>query len=724
LTALASFNETNGRYPQAGLVEDSSGNLFGTAGQGGASGTGTVFEIAAGSGVITTLASFNGTNGAFPVSSLVEDSIGNLFGTTLNGGTYNVGTVFEVVKGSGVITTLASFNGTNGADPDAGLVEDSSGNLFGTTTESGPVSTIGGYGTVFEIAHNSGVITTLASFFYLNGAYPEAGLVEDSSGNLFGTTENGGTYYDGTVFEVVKGRGAVTTLASFNGTNGAAPLAGLVEDNSGNLFGTTTNDGLLGYGTVFEIVHGSGVITTLASFNDTNGENPESSLIEDSSGNLFGDTTAGGVSNDGTVFEVAKGSGAISTLASFNGTNGELAFGLVADSNGNLSGTASEGGSFEDGTVFELSATPITFSIDTTPPTVSITAEPPAVSNSTSASFSFTGSDPTSGGVLSGVNYFQYQLDNGGYQTAASPVNLTGLTYGSHTFQVEAVDNAGNVSTPASYTWTIAPVTISSVAVNGSSAVINIVSATGDGTTATITTDGTPHGFWVGELVTLTGVAPGGPGGLAGTVTVTGVPSATTFQFASTYSGSETLSGATVTAAPAGAQRSMVDSIVYNFNEPVNLTAAAFFINVVVNNTNTGSEVGVAPTLNVAAVPFTNEWVVTFTDPTNNSVIGNSIANGAYSIAINPALVTAVSGGQNLSSGETDTFYRLYGDMTGAQSVTGVDVNAFNRAYGNAAYAAGFVAALDYNGDGSYTGIDVNAFNRAFNTRYNCATTI
>jgi len=134
--------------------------------------------------------------------------------------------------------------------------------------------------------------------------------------------------------------------------------------------------------------------------------------------------------------------------------------------------------------------------------------------------------------------------------------------------------------------------------------------------------------------------------------------------------------------------------------------------------------VGVAPTLNVAAVPFTNEWVVTFTDPTNGSVIGNSIANGAYSIAINPALVTAVSGGQTLSAGETDTFYRLYGDLTGAQSVTGVDVNAFNRAYGNNAYAAGYVAALDYNDGGRYTGIDVNAFNRAFNTRYSLATTI
>jgi hypothetical protein len=279
-------------------------------------------------------------------------------------------------------------------------------------------------------------------------------------------------------------------------------------------------------------------------------------------------------------------------------------------------------------------------------------------------------------------------------------------------------------SNTVSQTVNAAPSLAGLPVVNGSSAVLNIVSATGNGTTATITTDGTPHGFWVGELVTLTGVTPGGPGGLAGTVTVTGVPSATTFQFASTYSGSEALSGATVTASLAGAQRSMVDSIVYNFTEPVNLTAAAFTINVVVNNTNTGSMVGIAPTLNVAAVPFTNEWIVTFTDPVNNSVVGHSIANGAYTIAINPSLVTAVSDGQNLSAGETDTFYRLYGDMTGAQSVTGVDVNAFNRAYGNSAYMAGYVAALDYSDAGRYTGISVNAFNRAFNTRYHVTTTI
>ncbi len=287
-----------------------------------------------------------------------------------------------------------------------------------------------------------------------------------------------------------------------------------------------------------------------------------------------------------------------------------------------------------------------------------------------------------------------------------------------------AIDAFGNAYLSGQTNWPDSPSLAGLPVVNGSTAVINIVSATGNGATATISTDGTPHGFWVGELVTLTGVTPGGAHGLAGTVTVTGVPSATAFQFASTYNGSETLTGATVTAALAGAQRSMVDSIVYNFTEPVTLAAAAFSISVIVNNTGTGSAVGVQPTLNVAPVPFTNEWVVTFTDPVNNSVIGQSIANGAYSISINPLMVTAVSDGQTLSAGEADAFYRLYGDVTGAQSVKNVDANAFNRAWGNAYYSAGYNAALDYNDDGKYTNIDANAFNRAFNTRYSVATTI
>ncbi len=393
----------------------------------------------------------------------------------------------------------------------------------------------------------------------------------------------------------------------------------------------------------------------------------------------------------------------------------------------------------QNGAEYEAIFTNSVGSVTTSPATLTVdyvTLQPVSqtINDGQSASFNAATSNP------SGLDAVQWQVNTGSGFTnltdggvysgsATTTLTITGAVAAMSGYQYEAVftNSAGSLTAAATLTVTVPvssqPALAGLPVVNGSSAMINIVSASGDGTTATVTTDGTPHGFWVGELVTLTGTSPGGPGGLAGTVTVTGVPSATTFQFASTYLGSETLSGATVTAALAGVQRSMVDSIVYNFSEPVNLTAAAFSISVVVDNNSTGDMVGMAPTLNVAAVPFTNEWVVTFTDAVNGSVIGNSIANGAYSISINPALVTAVSG-QNLLAGESDTFYRLFGDVTGAQSVTNVDVNAFNRAWGNAYYSAGYNAALDYNDDGKYTNIDANAFNRAFNTRYNVVTTI
>ena len=351
ITTLASFNGDNGSYPNAGLVLDSSGNLFGTAFEGGPFGDGTVFEIGFDSGTITTLASFNSANGALPQGGLIEDSSGNLFGTTLQGGPSGDGTVFEVAQGSGAITTLASFTGQNAVQPQGGLVEDSSGNLFGTTSTGGPDAD----GTVFEVAQGSGAITTLASFTSNNGFNPNGGLVEDSSGNLFGTTSYGNG--DGTVFEVAQGSGAIATLASFTGDNGSNPFAGLIQDSSGNLFGTTLEGGLSGDGTVFEVAQGSGTITTLASFNGANRAWPQGGLVEDSSGDLFGTTSNGGLSNDGTVFEVAAGSGTVTTLASFNGANGAYPTGgLFEDSSGNFFGTTTQGGLFNDGTVFEVAA--------------------------------------------------------------------------------------------------------------------------------------------------------------------------------------------------------------------------------------------------------------------------------------------------------------------------------------------------------------------------------
>jgi len=355
IVTVASFasSGSNGEYPHGGLVEDSNGNLFGTTLAGGADKFGTVFEVAHNGNTITTLASFTGSNGLFPNGGLVEDSSGNLFGTTEAGGADNLGTVFEVVHNTNTITTLASFTGSNGETPYATLVEDNSGNLFGTTQEGGADN----LGTVFEVAYNSSTITTLASFTGSNGGYPEAGLVEDSSGNLFGTTPWGGAGNDGTVFEVAHNSNTITALASFTVSIGDT-FAGVVVDSSGDLFGTTQLGGSSGTGTVFEVAHNTNTITTLASFASTwsNGNNPfVAGLVEDSSGNLFGTTTAGGALGTGTVFEVAHNSNTITTLASFTGSNGEEPLaGLEEDSSGNLFGTTCFGGPNGTGTVFEV----------------------------------------------------------------------------------------------------------------------------------------------------------------------------------------------------------------------------------------------------------------------------------------------------------------------------------------------------------------------------------
>ncbi len=145
----------------------------------------------------------------------------------------------RLLLSSGIVQTLATFNGTNGANSRAGLIMDAGGNLYGTTSNGGS----SGYGTVFEWVKSLGTITVLASFNGTNGAHSSAGLIMDGSGNLYGTAYSGGASNGGTVFEVVKGSGAITVLGSFNGTNGAYPYAGLVMDGTGDLYGTTYGGG-------------------------------------------------------------------------------------------------------------------------------------------------------------------------------------------------------------------------------------------------------------------------------------------------------------------------------------------------------------------------------------------------------------------------------------------------------------------------------------------------
>ena len=346
LTTLASFNGTNGADPVGDLVRDNFGNLFGTAGLGGSSNQGTVFELAAGSSAISALASFNGANGSHPNTGLILDAQGILYGTTTPP-TSGIGTVFELAVGSNTITTIV-----RGLSSPTSLVLDAQGNLYGTTSAGGA----GGFGTVFRVAAGSNTITTLATGNNANGFEPTS-IVLDAQGNLYGTTNRGGAFDMGTVFALAAGSNTITALASFNGANGTNPAQGvLVRNAQGNLFGTTAGGGANGQGTVFELAAGSSNITTLASFNGANGSEPRFFPVRDAQGNLFGTTDRGGAFDMGTVFALAAGSSNITTLASFNDANGSTPrSALLLDAQGNLFGTTAGGGANGQGTVFELS---------------------------------------------------------------------------------------------------------------------------------------------------------------------------------------------------------------------------------------------------------------------------------------------------------------------------------------------------------------------------------
>jgi uncharacterized repeat protein (TIGR03803 family) len=375
LTTLVSFIGAEGTYPHGELIADAAGDLFGVTGGGGANYKGTVFEIARTqhgyASAPTLLASFAGADGAFPYGGLIADAAGNLFGTTLQGGADNDGTVFEIARTKGGFAdapiTLASFTGTDGSYPQGGLFADAAGDLFGTTSRGGA----DGEGTVFEIARTrhgyASAPTTLVSFTGADGSYPVGGLIADAAGDLFGTTRYGGADNDGAVFEIARTRrgyaSAPTTLVSFTGADGSQPLASLLADAAGDLFGTTYQGGADNDGTVFEIAKTkSGYARTptiLVGFTGADGADPVCSLIADAAGDLFGTTEEGGIGNEGMVFEIAKTRGGYATaptdLVKFDGPDGSNPLGgLLANAAGDLFGTTSEILDDGDGTVFEL----------------------------------------------------------------------------------------------------------------------------------------------------------------------------------------------------------------------------------------------------------------------------------------------------------------------------------------------------------------------------------
>ena len=258
-------------------------------------------------------------------------------------------------------TTLHNFDGTDGSQVFPGLVQAANGDLYGATADGGANSNrdcVANCGTVFKITL-AGKLTTLYSFCSQSGcsdgAEPQATLLQDTNGNLYGTTFILGANGGGTVFKISLG-GKLTTLYNFCSlsgcTDGEAPLAGLVQGTDGNFYGTATQGGTNGYGTVFSITP-SGTLTTLYSFGPYG--SPEATLVLATDGNFYGTTASGGTEGDGTIFNITP-SGEETTLHTFDGTDGVFpAAALVQDTNGTFYGTAPLGGANSDGTVFSLS---------------------------------------------------------------------------------------------------------------------------------------------------------------------------------------------------------------------------------------------------------------------------------------------------------------------------------------------------------------------------------
>jgi uncharacterized repeat protein (TIGR03803 family) len=342
-TVLYTFTNkkySNGYGPQSSLVVDAAGNLYGTRPSQGADGDGMVFELspAAGGGWTEQgIHSFNNTNGDAPLGGLIIDASGNLYGTTASGGAYYSGTVFElspVAGGGWKEQLLHSFKHSkqDGFDPGyTSLTMDAAGNIYGTTTNGGAnVSPMcqQGCGTVFEVSPAGDGHWTEKVLHNFNdngtdGALPRSGVIIDAAGNLYGTTDQGGTGTCkgdgidgcGTVFELSPATGGGWTesiLFNFSetGSEGSYPFYGLTMDAAGNLYGTTGLNGALGGGSIFELSPAAGggwTPTVLYSFNarGTGPTAPAGSLVFDATGNLYGATSAGGnLAGGGTVYEI------------------------------------------------------------------------------------------------------------------------------------------------------------------------------------------------------------------------------------------------------------------------------------------------------------------------------------------------------------------------------------------------------------------------------------
>ncbi len=321
-SALRQFNgSADGSCPIGGLIFDAAGNLYGVTNQGGVHGSGVVFKLvhsSSGSWAESVLYAFTGSaDGSYPDCPLIFDAQGNLYGTVVYAGSYGWGAVFKLTPnsdGTWAESVLHAFTGgTDGGHPVTGLIFDLSGSLYGTTYWGGA----SGNGTAFKLTPNAngGWDESLLHTFTggMDGAYPSGWLIFDAVGNLYGTTDVGGAYGDGVVFKIAptsSGGWQETVLHQFTGgiVGGRAwGGCGLALDQAGNLYGQRWNGGAYGYGVVFKLAPTSSNTwkeTVLHAFKDAPGALPDGGVTWNAAGSLYGTTSGDGSTTFGSVFEI------------------------------------------------------------------------------------------------------------------------------------------------------------------------------------------------------------------------------------------------------------------------------------------------------------------------------------------------------------------------------------------------------------------------------------
>ena len=340
--------------PYDGLIEGSDGNLYGTTYVGGANGVGAVYKVTK-AGAEAVLYSFSGSftasspDGAGSKAGLVQACDGNFYGTTVAGGTHNHGVVYKVTP-AGVESVVYNFGDGGTADlagPNATLIVGWDGNLYGTTEGGGTYS----QGGIFRLTP-AGVESVLYSY-YNNGtdgnAFGESALVQGSDGNFYGVTPGGGRYSNGTLYRMTPA-GQFSVLYSFAGqpADGSGPLATLIQGSDGNFYGTTSAGGANNGGTAFSFTL-AGAETVLYSFGSwastSDASDPHSALVEGTDGNLYGASFLGGANGDGAFFRLTP-AGAETVLYAFAGgkTDGNYPVGIIQASDGNFYGTTLRGG--------------------------------------------------------------------------------------------------------------------------------------------------------------------------------------------------------------------------------------------------------------------------------------------------------------------------------------------------------------------------------------------